>query len=692
MKRFLLLWSFAMTFFSAQLKAQYQFENILYGASYYYEYMPTERLDEDIRMMKEAGVSAIRVGESTWAVFEPQEGVYELDWMQRVLDKMHEAGIKVVFGTPTYSIPAWLAHKHPEVLAEHTRGGKAYYGARQNMDITNPTYKFYCEKIIRKLMERFAKHPAVIGFQVDNEVEARGINNHDHFVDFRNYIKKKFNGDLELLRKEWGMNYWGMNINTWEEFYTRDGVSNPSYKNEWERYYRVMLADFLNWQCDIVREYMRPDQFITHDFMTAFQNLDQIESCRQMQYPGINVYHDVQNGQNGFQPAYAGDFMRNSKVGGNVNYLVMETNAQGIGWDSRGQFPPYDGQLRQNLFSHLASGANMVFYWHWATLHYGQETFWKGILGHDLKPNRVYKEFSKVAHELEKHGKDLVNLKKHNKVAMLFSHDSHKALYFMPYSNGVNYQSDMMYWSLYSQNIEADIISCDKVSDFSQYDMLVIPSLYVATDELLGKIDQFVKNGGRVVMMLKSGYCNEHSAARTETAPGPLRKAAGFYYQEYSCIGKLPLKDNPFQMPDHANLIGDWYEMLVLETARPLAYADHPFFGKWPVITENDYGKGKLTYIGTNPTQEIMDKIIRNVAIECGVITADQPSYPQIIRSGVNDKGAGLHYIFNYSSDQRIFKNTIAKGKDILTGKDYELGEDVICEPWGVAILKSSSK
>lgn len=685
-----ILLTIAITLISNNLPchAQYKFENIEYGASYYHEYMPTERLDEDIRMMKEAGMTIIRVGESTWGVFEPQEGVFELDWMQEVLDKMHKAGIKVIFGTPTYSIPAWLAHKHPEVLAKHTRGGEAYYGARQNMDITNPTYKFYCERIIRKLMERFAKHPAVIGFQVDNEVEARGINNHDHFVDFRNYIKKKFNGDLESLRKEWGMNYWGMNINTWEEFYTRDGVSNPSYKNEWERYYRVMLANFLNWQCDIVKEYMRPDQFVTHDFMTAFQNLDQLESCKQMQYPGINVYHGVQDGQDGFQIAYAGDFMRNSKKGGNANYLVMETNAQGTGWDSRGQSPPYDGQLRQNLYSHLASGANMVLYWHWATLHYGQETFWKGILGHDLKPNRVYKEYTKTANELKRIGSQLVNLKKKNKVALLFSHDSFHALNFMRYSNGVNYQSDMMYWALYTQNIETDIISCDKVSDFSQYDLLVIPSLYVATDELLNKIDQYVYNGGRVVMMLKSGYLNEHSAVRTETAPGPLRKAAGFYYQEYSNIGKLSLKDNPFKIASHANLIGDWYEMLILETARPLAYADHPFFGKWPVITENSYGKGKLTYLGTNPTQELMNKIIRDAAIECGAIADDTPALPTIVRSGTNDKGDKLHYIFNYSSHERTMNNNIATGTDLLTNKSHKLGEQITCEPWGVIILK----
>ena len=464
-----------------QIKAQYSFDNVLYGAAYYHEYMPYERLDEDIRLMKRAGLTVVRVGESAWGVFEPQEGNFEFEWMDHILDKMHAAGIKVILGTPTYSIPAWLAYKHPEVLAEHTKGNKAYYGIRQNMDFTNPTYQFYCERIIRKMLERYAQHPAVIGYQVDNETEARGVNNRDYFFGFRNYIKQKFNNDLNLLAKEWGLNYWGMNINTWEEFYRRDGVTSPSYKNEWERYNRKEVADFLNWQCDLVNEYKRKDQFVTHCFMPDFHNIDQVESFRQMQYPAINVYHDVQDKQDGQRIAYAGDFVRT--VADN-NYIVMETNAQGIGWDARTQFPPYDNQLRQNVYAHYASGANMVEYWHWSTLHYGQETYWRGVLGHDLQPNRIYKEFTTTAKELERIGSHIANLKKKNRAAILYSHDSYHALGFMPYTYKSNYPIDMVHKALYFQNIETDIIPCDKTTDFSGYDMLVIPPLYVATDPI----------------------------------------------------------------------------------------------------------------------------------------------------------------------------------------------------------------
>jgi beta-galactosidase len=663
--------------------AQYKFDNVLYGAAYYHEYMPSERLDEDIRMMKEAGVSVVRVGESTWSLFEPQEGVFEFDWMDRVLDKMHQAGIRVILGTPTYSIPAWMAHRYPEVLAEYAKGGKAYYGIRQNTDFTNPTYLFLCERIIRKMMAHYAKHPAIIGYQVDNEVEARGVNNRDYFVGFRRYIKDKFRGDLALLNREWGLNYWGMNIHTWEEFYPLDGVTNPAYKNEWERYNRKRLAEFLNWQCDIVSEYKRPDQFITHCFMPYFHNLDQKESIRQMQYPAINIYHDVQDGQDGRAIAYGGDFMRTVAKG---NYLITETNAQATGWNARDQHPPYNGQLRQNVYAHLASGANMVSYWHWHSLHYGQEIYWRGILGQDLQPNRIYGEFRETAKELQQIGAHLVNLKKDNKVAILFSHDSYHALRFMPYTRQDHYPVEMLHEALYRQNIEADIVPCDATVDFSPYRMLVIPPLYVATDELLHQIAQYVNGGGHVVMLFKSGYCNEHSAVRAGLAPGPLRQACGFYYQEYASIPALGLKDSAFNM--QSLQVGDWYEFLIPETAVPLAYAEHPFFGKWPAVTENSYGKGKLTYIGTYPSRALLEKIIERAAGQAGVAPSHSYRFPVIFREGTNRSGKTIRYLFNYSDAPQTVIYPYGSGRELITGTKAAGNRKITLKPWGVAIIE----
>ncbi|MCR5129911.1 MAG: beta-galactosidase [Prevotella sp.] len=659
----------------------YQFEKPLYGAAYYSEYTPTDRLDEDIRLMKEAGLSVVRVGESTWSLFEPQEGVFEFAWMDRILDKMHAAGIKVILGTPTYSIPAWMAEKYPEVLSQTWDDKQSHYGIRQNMDLVNPIYRRYCERIIRKMMEHYAQHPAIIGYQVDNEVEGRRIDNQDYFEGFRDWIREEFNGDLKELNRRWGLNYWGMNINRWEEFYDRKGVTNPSYKVWWERWDRKVTADFLNWQADIVNEYKRSDQFVMHCFMPGFANIDQVEAMRQMEYPAINVYYTMQDSQDGMWIGYSCDFMR--MVSRSHNFLVTETNAQGTGWSSRDQWPPYDGQLRQNMYAFLAGGANMVEYWHWATLHYGQETYWRGILGHDGKQNRVYREFQKGAAELEKIGDKLVNLKKKNRVAMLFSHDSKHALDFMPYCNGDQYKDYMVYEALYKQNIECDILPVDNASmqDFSQYDLLVVPPLYVATDALLQKISDFVKNGGEVVMLYKSGYTDYDNAVRPMLAPGPLAEACGLTYQEFSSLpGNMKLKES-------GETVSTWVECLQLTTAKPLATIDHKFFGQWPCIAENSFGKGHLIYIGTVPSMNLLQQLIARAADRKGIAQTERNyQFPTILRSGVNAKGKAVHYVFNYSYEPKTVVWPYANSRSLLDGQTLQKGAQITIEPWGVVV------
>lgn len=663
----------------------YQFEHPLYGASYYSEYAPTDRLDEDIRLMKEAGVTVVRMGESTWSLFEPQDGVFEFAWMDRVLDRFQEAGIPVILGTPTYSIPAWMAAKHPEILSQTIYDEQRHYGIRQNMDLLNSDYRRYCERIIRKMMEHFAQHPAIIGFQVDNEVEARNIGNDDYCLGFRDWIREQFGGDLKELNRRWGLNYWGMNINTWDEFYKRHGVTNPSYKLWWERWNRKVTADFLNWQCDLVRQYKRPDQFIEHDFMTEFANIDQVEATRQMQYPAINIYYTMQDAQDGQLIGWASDMMR--RVSRSGNFLVTETNAQGIGWSSRGQIPPYDGQLRQNMYAMLAGGANAVIYWHWATLHYGQETYWRGLLGHEGTPNRVYREFQRGAAELQRIGRELVNLKKHNRVALLFSHDSKFGLDFMPYKDGDQYMAYMLYEALYRQNIECDIVPVDhpEMQDFSGYDLLVVPSLYVASDELLQRISDFVRRGGEVVMMPKSGYCDTDNCARATLAPGPLRQVCGLTYQEYSSIERPQLRPNQLGAADNA--VGHWMEFLQTTTAQPLATIDHPFFGQWPCITENSYGRGHLIYCGTVPSFEILQKLIARAADRADVATIErQYAFPLILRSGTNGQGRKLHYVFNFSARQQTIAYPFADSRSLLDDQPLKHGAQVTIEPWGVVI------
>lgn len=658
--------------------------------------MPSERLDKDVEMMKNAGISVVRLGESTWSLFEPREGEFEFAWMDRIIDKMHKAGIKVILGTPTYSIPAWMSNKHPEVLLEYQRGGKAYYGSRQNMDITNPTFLFYSERIISKMMEHYAKHPAIIGYQVDNETLTHGVNNHDFQIGFKDYLKNKFK-TTENLNKIWGLNYWGMTLDGWEELPPRDGITNTGYKLEWDRYNRKEIAKFLNWQSSIVREYKRKDQFVTQCFMPMVEDVDQVASSELMDVMAVNVYHDVQDKLTGREISFAGDYFRSVKQ---KNYLITETNAQTMGWNSRNQHPPYPGQMRQNVYAHLGSGANMVEYWHWHSIHYGQEMYWKGVLSHDLEPNRAYEDVTKTAHELQRIGKKLVNLKKKNKVAILFSHDSNSALNFMPFNQGGSewtpdhnnfYRSNLVtqfHNALYNNNIGVDFIFPDNPK-LDNYDLVIIPALYVSSDTLLKQINEYVRNGGHVIMQFKSGFSDENSTVRSVLAPGPLRQACGFYYQEFTNIGELSLKDDPFKVGEVKNKVNTWAEYIIPETAKALAYYDHQYFEKYPAITTNNFGKGKLIYEGCMVSDAIQEKIILQLLEATNLKTVDQNlHWPLITKSGINDFGKTIHYYYNYSSDKVQFVYPHNTGLELLSNKKVAKGENLTIDPWGVLIIE----
>jgi beta-galactosidase len=662
-------------------------DTVLYGASYYPEYMPYERLERDVDLMQKAGISVVRMGESTWSSWEPRDGEFEFAWMDRALDRLHKAEIKVIMGTPTYSVPPWLYRKHPEVLVTQLGEKKSYYGLRQNMDITSPVYLRYAERVIRQVVGHVRGHPAVIGFQVDNETSAYGTAGQTAQSGFRQYLQARFKDTAELNRR-WGLVYWGQLLNGWDELPPRDGIVNPGYKLEWERYQQKLATDFLAWQAEIVRGLKRPDQFVTHNFVGGvLTDVDEFAIARSLDVAGVNPYHDVQDGLDGLWISLSGDLCRSLKK---TNYLITETNAQTIGWDSKTQFPPYDGQLRLSALSHVASGANMIAYWHWHSLHYGQETYWKGVLGHDLEPNRAYAEVTRIGHELQKFGPRLANTQKKHPVGLLYSIDSFHGIRAMPFDDSANYLTVLrgMYRALYENNAGVDFVFPQN-PEIDSYKVLVVPPLYISSDALLQKLASWVERGGHLVLAFKSGFANEDSTVRWQMMPGPLRKACGFRYQEFSNLKQpLALEGDPYRVGEN-NRVSVWAELLIPETATALAWYEHPFFGKYPAITRNQFGSGTVTYEGTVLSPELQKRLMREVLGLAGLAGPDQElPAPVKVKHSVSNAGTNLHFYLNYSGRTQNFSYPYRAGTDMLTSRPVQNSESLSLAPWDAAVIE----
>jgi beta-galactosidase len=439
-----------------------------------------------------------------------------------------------------------------------------------------------------------------------------------------------------------------------------------------------------------VNEYKRPDQFVTHDFAGPPRpEVSEIDVARSLDIAAANPYHSTQDDFDGEASSLAGDYTRSLK---RTNYLITETNAEAIGWDSKEQFPPYDGQLRLDVYTHVSSGANMVEYWHWHSLHYGQETYWKGVLGHDLQPGRPYEEVTRTAQELRKIGPEIVDLHRKNQVAILYSLDSYYGIQFMKFSDRVDYRTLLwqMYGVLYRANVGVDFVFPES-TELSEYKVVVVPPLYVASDALLARLVDYVKNGGRVVMAFKSGFCNEYSTVRWETMPGLLRAAAGFHYQEFSSLKQpLALKGDPLQAGAE-NQVSEWAEMIVPDTAKGLAFYDHPFFGKYPAITQNQFGKGTLTYEGTFLSDKLQRAVLLAVLKEAGLTSADQDLPASVrVKHGQNRNGKTLHFYLNYSSSPQTLNYSYGAGTELLSHTNLSHGQALALKAWDAAIVEEN--
>ncbi len=698
---------------------------VLFGAAYYHEYQPYDRLKLDLDLMAEARFTVIRVGESVWSTWEPENGQFNLDWLQPVLDGAHERGISVVLGTPTYAVPPWLARLYPEITGERATGQRIGWGARQEVDFTHPAFRFHAERVIRRILHRYADHPALIGHQVDNEPGLELLHNHGIFQRFVDHLRTAY-GDVETLNREWGLVYWSHRLSTWADLWTPDNNAQPQYDVAWRAFQAREVNEFIGWQADIVREYARPDQFVTTCISYTRPAIEDDELTDRLDIAAGNPYYGMQDAL-AIPDRQPDDMEQIWKTAGvwamyqtadrmfsslQAPFLVTETNASSIGmsWDNG---PAYDGQWRQAAWAHVARGARMIEYWHWHTLHFGTETYWGGILPHNGAPGRTYAELARLGAEFEAAGPLVAGLEPDADITMVYSTPSRWLMQKYPPlasadggPDAASYHRifDPFYRGAFDAGRQVRIVHARQLHDprgerdgvtpeeaARQHPVLVVPALYVVDDATIDWLSAYASAGGHLVLGPRTAYADHLARARREVAPARLVQAAGVQYDEFSnLLADVPVHavpGSPLQLPETATATR-WVDGLRVLDADVLVQYDHPHFGRWPAVTTRRQGSGRVTYVGTVPGRELAQALARWLAPSAASGWRDLP-VSVTATTGTASDGSRVHLVHNWSWEP-VRVVAPAHLSDVLNGSAVPAGGALELGAWDVRVLTTA--
>ncbi|WP_040168039.1 beta-galactosidase [Microbacterium gorillae] len=611
------------------------FTDIKFGAAYYPEYQPTRSYVEDLDLMVQAGFSVIRVGESVWSTWEPRNGVFDLEWLAPVLDAAHERGIAVILGTPTYAVPPWLQVLHPEIALRRRDGSAVGWGSRQEADQSHPAYRWFAERVTRQVVGRYADHPAVIGFQVDNEPGDQLVHNDSTFARFIDWLRDRY-GSVQALNDDWGLVYWSHRITEWTQLWRPDGNKMPQYTIEWRRFQAALATDLVSWLAEIVREYARDDQFVTtcisyprpqiaDDLLVADLDITAGNPYYLMQ-EGLTAERELPRTEEWWHTGPWALFKWGDRAYSSAQqrFLVTETNAQSIGqaWQNH---PPYPGQLRQAAFALIARGARMIEYWHWQTTHHGLEAHWGGVLPHSRRPGRVYYEIAHLGAELRSLGDRLDALEPDADVLML--HSTETAWLWEEYppfadargeADPTSYRRavDPFYRGLVETGAQVrfqharQFVDADPVATARRYPVLVAVAEYVACDGELDALRAYAHAGGHLVLGVRTGYADGLARSRAEVAPARLAAAAGVWYDEYTNL------DAPWPVSGTIDLeagsAGElWADVLNVDDAETLVAFARNELGAHSAVTTCAHGAGRITYVATVPNAPLARSLAR---------------------------------------------------------------------------------
>ena len=628
---------------------------MLLGVDYYPEQWDISIMEEDLANIKELGSNVIRIGEFAWHLMEKEEGKYDFSFFDTVIKKANEYGLKVIFGTPTATIPAWLVKKYPEILSEFENGEKRTFGGRHIYCFNSEVFYKYSEKIIRELANHYKDEKNIVAWQIDNEFGHEGSDEcycpkcHRAFQEF---LRNKFNNSIDELNKTYGTTFWSQEYNSFEEIPVPKKTittHNPALRLDWERFRSKSIVDYSNFQVELLKSII-PDCVVIHDFPGGGldKHVDYSKVAQKLNVVAFNNY-PVWGGQKEPIPpheiAFGLDYIRGLK---RENFWITEAIMGAQGHDITG-FLPRPNQAKMWSCQGMARGCSSLIYFRYRGATKGAEQFCYGILDADNKKRRKFYEVKDFFHNIIKY-EDILEQPIKSKVAMVYDYDSLASFRIQKQSILLDCHQEMkkFYKPFYDSNIMVDIISEDK--DFSEYKILILPVMIIWKKELTEKVKEFAKNGGIVVMTYRTAVKDiDNNLTLGEMLPVGYNDFVGAYVEEIESLQEYNSLD--LEGEGIFNGIkgkgGVFRDMLVSKGAEVLFRYNDKFYDTFSAVTKNSYGKGKVYYIGCSPEEAILKLIVDDILNSAELQKTLSPDNVEIVVRENGDKQIKIYINHN---------------------------------------------
>lgn len=650
-------------------------QDMVLGTCYYPEHWDKSMWESDLLRMLDIGISVVRIAEFAWSKIEPKEGEYTYDFFDSFLDLAGKVGMKVIFCTPTATPPAWLTDKYPEVLNATIEGTLYRHGARRHYNYNSHVYREFCRNIIEKIASHYAPHPAVIGWQIDNEIncEINVFYSESDTIAFRNFLKKKY-GTIEELNKAWGTVFWNQTYTSWGEVYvprkTISNSTNPHHVLDYIRFVSDSACSFAKMQADIIRKYLKKDDFITTNGI--FSNLDNhrmndesLDFMTYDSYPNFAYTIDSYNEK---------DIMKDRNWSRNLTEVrsiskpfgIMEQQSGANGWNTwLGAPTPRPGQITLWTMQSIAHGADFISYFRWRTCTFGTEIYWHGILDYSGRENRRLEEVKKV-HEKFEQIKSVAGSLYRAEVGVIKDYDNiwdaevdtwHKRIEST--SENALFQAGQL------THTPIDYIyfrESTTLQNLKQYKVLFYPHAAILTKERVKVLEEYVEQGGILVMGCRTGYKDINGKCIMDYLPGLARALTGTDVYEYS-----------FVSPDSGSILVDWegtkIEAAVFndllatvgENSEVVGKYINSYYKETPALIKNKVGRGYAYYFGGAFTTDTAKVFLQKLGVDNPYKNfVELPESCEIaVRQKGNDK---FIFILNYSSEEvqiKLLRDTI---------------------------------